>query len=208
MQSLMNDIDTIFFDMDGTLVDCRQRLYSLFVELTGTCLSYEEYWDYKRKGYNQKNMLGLVNHQEAFDGEFGQKWLVNVERDDLLRMDTLHDGARKTLESLYKAGIKLYVVTNRQRIGALKKQLAYLKIDEYFVKVISTLQRCSKAEAVKHCDDISISKAVFIGDSEEDIQAAKDLGILGVLVSKELHKSDAGFLKTICGIDEVMNIIQ
>lgn len=203
----MNDIDTIFFDMDGTLVDCRLRLYSLFVELTGTDYSFEEYWDYKRRGYNQKKMLGLVDYQEAFDGEFKQKWLANVERDNLLKMDTLNDGTKEVVELLNGKGIKLYLVTNRQSIGALKEQLAYLGIERYFTKVISTQQKCSKAEAVKRCDDINVSKAIFVGDSEEDMQAAKDLGIPGVLVSKEWPESKIGFYKSICEINEVIDIL-
>ena len=38
----------IFFDLDGTLIDSKLRLYSLFQKLVPeSILTYDEYWKYK-----------------------------------------------------------------------------------------------------------------------------------------------------------------
>ena len=40
----------IFFDLDGTLINSKMRLYSLFQELVSASnLSFDEYWNLKKK---------------------------------------------------------------------------------------------------------------------------------------------------------------
>lgn len=53
----------ILWDLDGTLIDPNQRLYSLFCELTGNrSISYAAYWGLKAKGFNQQRMLQEINY--------------------------------------------------------------------------------------------------------------------------------------------------
>ena len=48
----------IFFDLDGTLLDVRARLYNLFIELAPeTLCSLDEYWEIKRNGISQASFL-------------------------------------------------------------------------------------------------------------------------------------------------------
>ena len=44
----------IFWDLDGTILDIRQRLYRLFCELNDTQIGFEKYWQLKEAGYNQE----------------------------------------------------------------------------------------------------------------------------------------------------------
>ena len=47
----------IFFDLDGTLIDCSWRLYNLFQELNSASkLSYEKYWEINRHRTIQKKL--------------------------------------------------------------------------------------------------------------------------------------------------------
>ena len=80
-------------------------------------------------------------------------------------------------------------MTNRQSYDGLCDELEYLGIFEAFEAIVSTFQKCSKADAVRMAN-IDINDAIFVGDSREDMQAAKDLGIRGVLVGR---KSDKDF---------------
>ena len=50
----------IFWDLDGTILDIRQRLYRLFCELTDTQIGFGKYWQLKEAGYNQAKMLSYI----------------------------------------------------------------------------------------------------------------------------------------------------
>ena len=48
----------IFFDLDGTLLDSRKRLYKLFQDLVlESNLTIDEYWELKRNKINHKTIL-------------------------------------------------------------------------------------------------------------------------------------------------------
>lgn len=158
----ISGIDTIFWDLDGTLVDPRQRLYQLFIELTGSVLSYEEYWKLKRQGLSQQKMLEYISFAEFSAQEFKDKWLKNVERPDLLGKDVLFDEVVDVLTFTKGHGIKMYIVTNRQSYDRLIKQLDDFNILSDMDGIISTFQKCSKAESVRNVG-LNVSKAVLLG---------------------------------------------
>lgn len=180
--------DTVFFDLDGTLVDPRPRLYRLFVELTGCELTYDEYWHLKRKGLCQRAMLEHIDYQGDAD-EFSKKWLNEVEREDLLKKDIIFPDVIPVLKKLYAQGLKLYVVTNRQSLDEMQHELNWLKIGDYFVQLITTRQCMSKAEAVKEVG-INYQRGVFVGDSKEDMEAARKLVVTSVLIQREAKTAD------------------
>ena len=48
----------IFFDLDGTLINSKIRLYSLFQELVPVSnFSFDEYWDFKQNKINHATIL-------------------------------------------------------------------------------------------------------------------------------------------------------
>ena len=173
----------ILWDLDGTLIDPNQRLYSLFCELTGNrSISYAAYWGLKAKGFNQQRMLQEINYG-GDEKVFRDRWLKNIERKELLEKDVLQDGAEDVLKKLNNQGYHMYIVTNRQKYENLVEQLQFLGIDNYFRGVIATMQKRPKAEAV--LKELEIGEHdLFIGDSMEDIHAAKDLGIQSIQLVK------------------------
>lgn len=203
----MSETEKIFWDLDGTLINVRPRLYRLFAELTGMTLSYGEYWRLKDKGLNQQQMLGFVGFHEYSAAEFKARWLANVERADLLKLDSLFEEVKDMLALFKKRGIKMYVVTNRQSVNNLRKQLTELGVSDYLNGMISTLQRCTKAEAVRNAG-LDVSKAVFVGDSLEDMQAAAELAIPKVLIVRNdvgKSKIEADFyIKNLRGLENII----
>ncbi|WP_290656309.1 HAD hydrolase-like protein [Anaerovibrio sp.] len=179
--------DTLLFDLDGTLVDPRRRLYSLFVELTHSDLSYTEYWKLKEAGLRQSDMLYHIGYDGDFSA-FSKDWLKQVEREDLLRLDVLFTEVLDVIKRFHDQGRKLYVVTNRQSLSGTEKELDCLGIGCFIDDVITTYQRISKSEAVKQ-SEIKYGHGIFIGDSKEDMEAAANLGIQCVLVDRE-HRND------------------
>lgn len=180
--------DTVFFDLDGTLIDPRPRLYRLFVELTGCDLIYDEYWQLKGNGLRQRAMLEHIGYQGDADG-FSKKWLNQVEREDLLKEDKIFPDVCPVLEKLCSQGMKLYVVTNRQSFEGMQHELNWLKLDDYFTQLITTRRQMPKDEAVKQAG-INYQRGIFVGDSKEDIEAAGNLLVNSVLIQREGKKFD------------------
>ena len=181
----MKTYDVIFWDLDGTLIDTRQRLYTLFRDLTGCSLSYDAYWHLKAQELKQKEMLTHVRYHGDLDA-FRRLWLQNIESQDYLDKDTLVDNAEEILRHLSAVGCQMYIVTNRQFIEPLLRQLRTLEIYHYFAQILTTAQKCTKSELIQQNGIIfTPSRTVFIGDSAEDMDAAKALGIASVLIAKE-----------------------
>lgn len=175
--------NTILWDMDGTIVDSRLRLYSLFIELTGSDISFDKYWEMKAMGFNQKRMLIEIGYVGDTD-IFHTKWLINVERKDLIEKDTLIDNVHELLAYASERGFLMYVITNRQNIEILKYELRYLQINKYFIDVYSTYQKCKKDKILKSLG-LNMEYTLYIGDSREDMEASEKLGIKFMYVGIE-----------------------
>ena len=51
----------IFFDLDGTLINSKLRLYSLFQKLVPqSVLTYNEYWEYKKNKFSHSMLLNQI----------------------------------------------------------------------------------------------------------------------------------------------------
>lgn len=177
------DVDMVFFDLDGTLINPRKRLHTLFVELSGSQIGFDEYWKCKDKGLNQAQMLEHIGYRYSCR-EFNKRWLEEIERKDLLSLDEVFTDVPPLLESLRTYKIKMFIVTNRQSYENLEWELLQFGISGYFDAVISTFQKCSKDEAVVKLG-LCTENSVFVGDSEEDMNAARALGINGILIHRD-----------------------
>jgi len=59
----MSNLRQVFFDLDGTLPDSRERLYRLFCELVPESrLSFDKYWALKRRKQDHKTILASLYH--------------------------------------------------------------------------------------------------------------------------------------------------
>ena len=175
-------VEKIFFDLDGTLINPRKRLYTLFIELSGSSIGYDDYWKYKDKGLNQRQMLRLVDYRDLHQ-QFSKQWMKEIERQDLLLLDEVFDDVHSELAFIKSEKIKMYIVTNRQSYIDLEWELEKKGINDYFDEVITTYQRCSKDEAVLKAG-IEVTNSIFVGDSNEDMDAATTLGIQSVLLQR------------------------
>jgi phosphoglycolate phosphatase len=69
----------IFFDLDGTIFDSKERLYRLFQELVPQSnLTFEEYWSLKRNKIGHKTII--ANYFKDIDFiQFEKKWMELIE---------------------------------------------------------------------------------------------------------------------------------
>ncbi len=183
----------IFFDLDGTLIDPRMRLHSLFQELAPESkFSFDEYWKIKRQRINQKKLLTeWFNYPDEKIRKFKRIWMEKVEEPHRLKQDILFGYTKNVLANLSKK-YDLYLVTARQFEDRANSQLDDYKIKSFFKKILVTKQKKTKAEMIKN-NFSYYSDDIFIGDTGEDVLAGKELGLKTVAVysgclSKEILK--------------------
>ena len=177
----------LYFDLDGTLVDVRKRHYAAYAdtmrELGLTPLPEQTYWDARRDGASNADLMGNVDTE--CHSRFAEKWLARVESPSYVRLDTLIPGARATLAAL-RESYELVLVTMRQDRQSLLEQLDELSLRKFFSAVYSrdgSDQPQSKSKLIRLFDDNVPGDAAVIGDSEADVEAARELGIESVCVT-------------------------
>lgn len=173
----------IFFDLDGTLIDSKLRLYSLFQELVPQSnLTYEEYWKYKKNKFSHSMLLNQIfNLDENEINVFETKWMKLIEADSWLKFDKPFDGVTEHLIKLKEKGITLYVVTARQFKEKVFSQLALFGWGTIFQEILVTGQKNKKEELMKPHLSLNADNWI-IGDTGMDINVGKKLGIKTVAV--------------------------
>jgi len=173
----------IFFDLDGTLINSKLRLYSLFQKLVPqSVLTYNEYWEYKKNKFSHSMLLNQIfNLDENEIDIFETKWMELIEVDCYLKFDKPFEGVTEHLIRLKEKGFILFVVTARQFKEKVCSQLRLFGWENIFHEVLVTEQKNKKEELMKPhlslCNDNWI-----IGDTGMDISVGKKLGIKTVAV--------------------------
>ena len=182
----------VFFDFDGTLINSQHRLYDLFCELCPECrLTYDEYWNIKRKRITQKEFLKkYFNYSDEKCRLFHRKWLKEVEEEKRLDTDFLVEGILPELRKIKKYN-KLILVTNRQSMQLTIKEVVRLRLNTLFDEILVTEQKSSKSDLISK---FGYSHNDFlVGDTGEDILEAKKINIKNIAVSWGIL--DANILK-------------
>lgn len=172
----------IYLDLDGTIIDAQKRLYRLYVDFTGSSISFETYWLHKRE---QRSNEWLLEHFENYTVSqielFKSEWMNQIELEKYLAYDELFPYTLKTLETL-KSFADLILITGRQSYSNLVGQLENLKISNYFSAILNTANKISKEEMLlKHSHNFK-SDDIIAGDTGIEILAGKKLGIITVAV--------------------------
>jgi phosphoglycolate phosphatase len=172
----------VFFDLDGTLIDSRKRLHSLFVRLTGHEMEFAAYWETKRNYRSNGWILEQAGFSADAVSQFQQSWMAQIESWDNLLLDVLYPGVDEALHEVGKCA-ELYVLTARQSPELLCQQLEYLAILKHFSQVLSTAQKTSKADLVCQRGILVATEDFIVGDTGEDILAGKQLRVQSIAVT-------------------------
>jgi phosphoglycolate phosphatase len=173
----------IIFDLDGTLICSKLRLFSLFNEIVPeSTLTFEQYWDLK---FQRKTNKDIVVEKFNFDSvraqEFIVVWMEKIEDVSYLDLDTPISGVHELLDDL-KSRCNLYVCTARQFKEKARNQLFKLDMLKYFKDVLVTEQRSTKSELIgKFVPDLH-SSDFLVGDTGSDVVQGKELGIKTIAV--------------------------
>jgi phosphoglycolate phosphatase len=167
----------IFFDLDGTLIDSKERLYRLFQHLVpASTLTFDEYWDKKKNKIDHSKILkNNFSFSEEDITRFQKNWMEQIELPKWLAFDKPFEGVTEYLVDLKKQH-DLYLVTARQFENRVFMQLADYGWTDIFVKVFVTAQKMEKVDLVKNAV-ITDTTDWFVGDTGKDIEAGKSLGL-------------------------------
>lgn len=192
----MMKYDYIFVDLDGPILDGRYRHYNCYKDILkkyGGCLvGLEQYWEMKRDRVSRKYLLEISQFGGTYD-QYMKEWLKRIELREYLEYDLLQENAVLALQKLRNMTSNLFLVTMRENYDNLIWQLNKLNIYDLFNRVIcgGSNEVAAKYELIK---EFVFNNAIFIGDTEVDIQAAQlsgceFIGILNGLRSKETFQN-------------------
>lgn len=190
----------IVFDLDGTLIDSKLRLFRLFEFLApDSTLSYDEYWSFKKNEISNEWILAsLFGFDEKSIKEFDTQWMALIESPQYLQLDRNFAGIEVSLGNLQQRA-NLHLCTDRQLRQPVLDQLENLNLLQFFEQTLVTEKRVSKGELiVANIPDLS-SNDWMVGDTGHDMLVGKSLnmktcavlsGFLSREVLCEYHPTD------------------
>lgn len=183
---------TIYLDLDGTILDIRHRLCSIYIdsvkELGGRALPVKTYWQSKREHLAEETIAKYSNIKDI------QRYIElrkeKLESPRYLRHDRLIPLALESLTRL-KRDSQLKLVTLRKSKDNLYYQLRKLGMESLLDKVlIRGNGNRLKAEMISSDIGFKSSKSAIVGDTERDIFAGKFLNIGTIAVLSGIRSRD------------------
>ena len=189
MTRLLDDISTLAFDLDGTLVDSAPDL-ALAVNKSLVALG--------ARSLPEKRVVSMVGDgidallERALRASLARAPAVEEVRDCLqlvvakygecvVDRSALYPGVREALEALVEQGKRVCCVTNKFAHLSLPL-LATLRIDTYFTHILcaeTPAQRKPSPVLLQEIccrEGIAAASLLMVGDSREDIAAARSAG--------------------------------
>ncbi|MBI5742118.1 MAG: HAD family hydrolase [Nitrospirae bacterium] len=188
-------------DMDGPIINCEDRYYTVYRdsvrEFGGVPLSKEVFWEQKRSCASEKHLLLQSGLGEDCYSRFIQLKLSKIEEDRYLLMDFLQPDIHRMLTSFKDIFCKIFLITLRRNEKALKAQLTRLNIGKYFDRVLSGYHEGVPGWKIKTAlykqesvIDFTCASGYFIGDTEDDILAGKEIGLKTIAVSSGIRTKE------------------
>ena len=177
----------VMFDWDGVLLDSLGAAFNvynkIFARLGAKILTKDQYLELQSPNwYDFYIRIGLP---KALWKEVDSEWLrlYQEERPDL------HEDTLDCLASLKRAKLRLALVSNGSRVR-VEEELVRFKLRSFFEVVLFG----EKTEELKPSPimlekalgamGVEPTKAVYVGDSPADIQAAKNAGVPSIAIAR------------------------
>lgn len=162
------------FDLDGTLVDSSDRMFTLFNSLVpDSYFTKDQYWDLKRNRINHEMILSSYYPLSSFS-DFNRQWLDKIESKQYIDMDKLYDDAIFTLLELKKQ-YELVLLTARQSSRMLHYELTKLRIDTFFNQILVT--ECVKTKKELMQLNNFPKGSLYVTDMGRDVVEGNEFGL-------------------------------
>lgn len=199
----MPQVNTIFWDWNGTLLDDVQECIEIInVSLARrslrplTLADYLEKFEFPIKKYYEN--IGFDFSRESYE-EAGQEYIDAYGS----RMFScrLHEGVTNTLGGFHARGVRQYVLSALFD-GALQQCISHYRLENYFDKVrgLGDSYAHSKIELGRRLigeTGCNKNEALMVGDTVHDFETASAMGINCVLIAAG-HNSKQRLLA--CGV--------
>ncbi|HEY6435173.1 MAG TPA: HAD family hydrolase [Ignavibacteriaceae bacterium] len=186
----------IFFDLDGTLLESKSRVFQLFTDLTSQhTINFDEYWKLKKSGLdNNRILLNNLSFSEDAIKDFWVKWFEKIESEAYLNFDVVFPNSIEVLLELKESGFAMHIVTARKNQVNTLRQIERSFPADLFSSIHVTKTSGAKREAILSIKSNPNSFDVMVGDTDYDIQTGRSLGIKTIAVlsgfrSEEILKS-------------------
>ena len=177
--------DYVFCDLDGTLLEDKQRHYECYKAIVkkygGICIPPDEYWNGKRDKVKRTVLLEKSGFQGTYD-DYLSAWLALIETPEFLKYETLKPDTLSFLEWLRDNSEHIVLTTQRRKRNNLLSQLEKLGISGFFEEVASGDHKTDILEGEYNKDSL------VIGDTEADEETAKRLGCTFIAVTDGLRE--------------------
>lgn len=173
-------INTLLFDLDGTLIDTNDLIISSFLHTLGHY--YPE--QYKREDVLPFIGPTLLETFSSIDKDRAQEMIEKYREHNLANHDLLvkeFEGVFDTIKTMHEKGYKLGIVTTKMR-HTVNMGLRLTKLDQFFDVVVCL-------DDVQHAKpdpepifkalsllESSAEEAIMVGDNYHDILAGKNAG--------------------------------
>jgi phosphoglycolate phosphatase len=187
----MSTLRHVIFDLDGTLADSLPGIAWSIDEALAACGLPPSSTELRPLiGPPIRSILATISGLEdglALD-RLEKAFRTSYDADGW-RRTLCYAGVTELLRELQAEGVGLWIVTNKpaRATGNILRELA---LESYFEEVVSRDSRSpaygSKAEAAGDLIErrgLDRLECVFIGDTEEDLRAAAEIGVRCVIVS-------------------------
>jgi len=179
----------VIFDMDGTLVDSSQTIVNAinYVRSKLGLSPLDRELILTKVNDPELNPALFFYETESFSEE-QEEWFSEYYTQNHEKELQLYDGIEELLQELKERGFLLAVATNAYR-GSTLESLSHLKILDYFSSIAcyDDVGRGKPAPDMleKNLKDTNLEPkdAVFVGDSERDLLAAKSLNMDYIMIN-------------------------
>ncbi len=182
----------LFMDLDGTLLDVRQRHYAVYREILGqrdirgVPIQAKDYWGHRLEAKPIDDILKASRLFPPKYKTFVERFEQRLESPDLLTLDEVRVGVTTALQKLYTK-TPICLVTQRRDENALTSQLAQLGLKKFFASVLhgappkprrrtDEVRAKHKIELIKKRYRIMPTEGLYIGDTERDVEVARHFG--------------------------------
>ena len=200
----MKKIDAVIFDLDGTLLDTLEDLKNAvnaaLVQYHMPPRTLEEVRKFVGNGIRNLMLRAVPGGEKNPDFEEAFAFFQRYYRAHCKEHTGPYEGIPEVLEVLWKKGIKMAIVSNK--FDPAVKELNREHFGEYMQAAIGEMPGVERKPApgmvYKALDILGVEKehAVYVGDSDVDIQTAENAGLRCICVTWGFR--DAKVLKE-CG---------
>jgi len=186
-------VEAILIDLDGTIFDCSERHYACYSDVADTLgisiIPFGKYWSMKRARCPWRDILG-ASATESRNKIFAERFIDLIESPRYLALDRPFPEARSALTRLRTMTRQLILVTMRRSPEGVEAQLHHWDMLKQFDLVLvrgttdSTKSSIARDGLPQHS-----THAIWIGDTEEDIVAAHEIGVVACAVCGGIRPS-------------------